>query len=357
MALLRDERGSREHWRLNEEYLRSHAGASQEWNDFIRDQVQFLDPPAHARQRKLVSKAFTPRAIEARRPQVQQMVDELLAAAETDGEIELIAALARPLPFRVICELLGLPWDADVDPSWMTAIVRGLSTIVTDEDMDAASRALAHVTAFVEAVIDDRRRQPADDLLTALIQAEEQGDRLSDHELLSLVVNLFVGGSETTMNLIGSGVYSLLCHPVQLRLLRDEPDRLQTAVEELLRFESPAQFQSRTTLEPIEVAGVDIPAGETLFLCLGSANRDEARWDRPDELDITRNDLQHVAFGYGIHHCLGASLARLEASVAIGTVVRRYPDLALATDDVAWGGAAALTQRGLKQLRLTLYGS
>jgi cytochrome P450 len=353
MALLRDERGSRELWRHNEQYLRNHPGATAAWEAFIRNQVQFLDPPSHTRQRTLVSKAFTPRAIDARRPRVQQIVDDLLGATRSQGRMDVVTDLARPLPYRAICDLLGLPADdARIESSWITAIVRGLSTLVTVDDMRVASDALGRVTGFVTGVIDQRRSRPADDLLTALIAAEDQGDRLSDDELVALVINLFVGGSETTMNLIGSGIFSLLRFPDQLARVRSDPSVMRSTVEESLRFESPAQFQSRTTLAPIEVRGVAVPPGETLFLCLASANRDERRWREPDRFDISRADLQHLAFGYGIHHCLGASLARLETHVALDALVR-LPGLALAGDRPVWGGAAALSQRGLKTLPVT----
>jgi cytochrome P450 len=352
MALLRDERGSREHWRLNEQYLSSHTGSSEAWNTFIANQVQFLDPPTHTRQRQLVSKAFTPRVIESRRPVVQGLIDDLIDRVADAGHAEIVGDVARPLPYRVICELLGLPHDDPrMEKGWITSIVRGLSTLVTEDDMRAASESLERVTELVSEFIEARRGDARDDLLSALIEAEELGDRLSDVELHSLVINLFVGGSETTMNLIGSSIYTLLRHPDQLELLRADPTLIRNAIEEFLRFEPPAQFQTRTSLVDMEVQGVAIPANETLFLCLASANRDEARWDRPDQPDITRSDLQHVAFGYGIHHCLGASLARLEANVAVAALVRRLEGLRLAPGDAPrWGGAAAVSQRGLREL-------
>ncbi len=353
MALLRDDRGSRELWRHNEQYLRNHPGATPTWVAFIRNQVQFLDPPAHTRQRTLVSKAFTPRAIESRRPVIEAIVAELLDAVRSDGRMDVVASLARPLPYRAICDLLGLPPDDPrIESSWITAIVRGLSTLVTADDMKAAADALERVSRFVIEVIDERRTRPTNDLLSGLIAAEEQGDRLDDEELVSLVVNLFVGGSETTMNLIGSGIYSLLRFPDQMARLRSDPAAMRNVVEECLRFEPPAQFQSRTTLAPIEVGEVTVPEGQTLFLCLASANRDERRWHDPDRFDVTRQDLQHLAFGYGIHHCLGASLARLETQVALAALVA-IPGLAVDGGGAEWGGAAALSQRGLKTLPVT----
>jgi cytochrome P450 len=230
-------------------------------------------------------------------------------------------------------------------------IVRGLSTMVTDDDMRHARDALAGITDLFREVIEDHRRHPRRDLMSALIEAEEEGDRLNTGELFALSINLLVGGSETTMNLIGSALYSLLRFPDQMALLRDDPSRMRNAVEEFLRFESPAQFQSRTSTQPIDVRGITIPPGQTIYLCLGSANRDGDRWDRPDELDIDRRELQHVAFGYGIHHCLGASLARLETAVALQALVE-LPELELVGPDAEWGGAAALSQRGLKHLHV-----
>jgi cytochrome P450 len=277
-------------------------------------------------------------------------VGDLLDARRPVGRMDVVTDLARPLPYRAICDLLGLPADdGRIEASWITAIVRGMSTLVTTDDMRAASDALGRVSRFVTEVIDERRSRPAGDLLSALIAAEDQGDRLGVDELVALVINLFVGGSETTMNLIGSALLSLLRFPDQLARVRADPAVMRNTVEESLRFESPAQFQSRTTLAPIDVRGVTVPPGETLFLCLASANRDERRWRQPDRFDVTRADLQHLAFGYGIHHCLGASLARLETQVALEALVR-LPDLALAGDRPAWGGAAALSQRGLKTL-------
>ena len=188
--------------------------------------------------------------------------------------------------------------------------------------------------------------------MSALIAAEEEGDRLNTNELFALSINLLVGGSETTMNLIASALYSLTRFPDQFEKLRVHPGLMRNAVEEFLRFESPAQFQSRTATQPIVVGDVTIPPRQTIYLCLGSANHDDARWDRPDELDITRSELQHMAFGYGIHHCLGASLARLETAVAVQALVE-LPDLELVGPEPEWGGAAALAQRGLKHLHIS----
>jgi cytochrome P450 len=350
MESLRDPRGSREMHQWSEAYEKSHAAAGPDWDQFVIDQVQFMDPPNHTRQRKLVAKAFTPMAIEANRPRVQEIVRELLEAAQ--GRIDVVEQLARPLPYRIISEMLGVPWDDPrLEPEWITRIVRGLSTLVTDDDMRQAGDALVGITGLFHDVIEDHRRRPRNDLMSALIAAEEEGDRLSTNELFALSINLLVGGSETTMNLIASALYSLMRFPDQLDRLRRDPDLMRNAVEEFLRFESPAQFQSRTSTQPIVVGGVTIPPRQTIYLCLGSANHDGERWDRPDVLDIERRELQHMAFGYGIHHCLGASLARLETAVAVQALVD-LPGLEQIGPEPEWGGAAALSQRGLKHLEI-----
>ena len=350
MEMLRDPRGSREMHQWSEAYEKSHAAAGPDWDQFVIDQVQFMDPPNHTRQRKLVAKAFTPMAIDANRPRVEAIVRELLDAGQ--GHIDVVEQLARPLPYRIISEMLGVPWhDPRLEPEWITMIVRGLSTLVTDDDMRQARDALVGITGLFHDVIDDHRRRPRHDLMSAFIAAEEEGDRLSTNELFALSINLLVGGSETTMNLIGSALYSLMRFPEQLERLRRDPDLMRNAVEEFLRFESPAQFQSRTSTQPIVVGGVTIPPRQTIYLCLGSANHDGERWDRPDELDIERRELQHMAFGYGIHHCLGASLARLETAVAVQALVD-LPGLEQVGPEPEWGGAAALSQRGLKHLEI-----
>ena len=211
--------------------------------------------------------------------------------------------------------------------------------------------ALDQVSDLIAEAIDDHRHHPRPDLLSALIEAEDVGERLDTDELFALTINLLVGGSETTMNLIGSSIYSLLRFPDQLELLRADPTLIKNAVEESLRLESPAQFQSRTTIGAFRLGGVEIPGGATIYLALGSANRDPSRWTDPDRLDIRRDGLAHLAFGYGIHHCLGASLARLETAVAITTVLD-LPNLSLGEPLPTWGGTAAVTQRGLKHLHV-----
>jgi cytochrome P450 len=308
------------------------------------------DPPDHTRLRRLVSKAFTPRAIERLRPRVQAAVDAALDRAAAAGELDVVGELAFPVPFTVICEMLGMPAaDRDRVREWSHLIVRSLEPLVDPALILRIAEAGDQMRAFIGDVIAHKRRAPADDMLTALIQAEEQGDVLSDEELLEQVILLFIAGHETTVNLIGNGTLALLRHPDQLARLRHDPSLLPNAVEELLRYDSPVQMSRRITLADVEVGGRTIEAGSFVALVLASANRDPALWgDDADRLDLARpNAAEHVSFGGGHHYCLGAALARLEAQVALGTLVRRFPGLRLAGEPV-WNGRINL--RGLERL-------
>jgi cytochrome P450 len=318
----------------------------------------FLDPPDHDRLRRLVSQAFTPRAVERLRPRVQEMVDEALDRAEAaagDGEVDLISALAFPLPFQVISEMLGIPEeDSDRIRVWSDALVKTLDPVNSDEEILAAAEAGDAMAAHLDGVIAAKRANPGDDLLTGMIEAEEAGDRLTTEELAVQVQLLYVAGHETTVNLIGNGTRALLSHRDQWDLLRREPERVPGAVEELLRFDPPVQISGRITLTDTEIGGVEIPGGSFVAAVLASANRDAAKFGpTADRLDVTRPDAgQHVSFGSGVHYCLGASLARLEAQVAIGTFLRRYPDAELVAGPPAWNGRINL--RGLERLPVRL---
>ncbi|MEX0664946.1 MAG: cytochrome P450 [Acidimicrobiia bacterium] len=314
-----------------------------------------LDPPDHTRLRRLVSKAFTPRRVEQLFPRVESLVGGMLDAVEPAGTMDVIADLAFPLPFAVISEMLGLPeGDRDQLRGWSHTLVKTFEPLLTPEEVPelmAASDAMAeHVTEAIEW----KRGAPADDLLSAMIAVEEEGDRLSTEELIAQVVLLFVAGHETTVNLIGNGTLALLRHPDQLAALRDDPDLIGNAIEELLRFDSPVQFSRRITLQPLEIDGQHIETGSFVFTMLGAANHDPAHFgEDADELDLRRRDSpHHVSFGGGIHHCLGAVLARAEARVAIGALVRRFPAMALTADSQAWNGRLVL--RGLDALPVTL---
>ena len=315
-----------------------------------------LDPPDHTRLRKLVTKAFTPRVVESLRPRAQALVDDMLDKAEAEGEMDLIADFAFPLPFAVISEMLGVPAvDGDKLRGWSGMIVRSLEPIVDTNLAIKIADASDHMFDYVGDMIEKKRKEPADDLLSALIAAEEQGDVLTDDELQEQVLLLYVAGHETTVNLIGNGVLALLNNRDQLERLRADASLMPNAVEELLRYDSPVQMSRRITLKDVEVGGKAIEKGSFCGVVLASANRDRARWgENADVLDVTRTDASHhLSFGGGAHYCLGASLARVEGQVAIGSLIGRFPQVEQASDPV-WNGRINL--RGLETLTISLNG-
>jgi cytochrome P450 len=298
------------------------------------------DPPDHTRLRKLVSKAFTPRAIQALQPRITDLVDGLLDEMADEGTVDLVDALAFPLPFSVIAEMLGTPpADHERIRQLTGTVVRSLEPVNDPELVRAIVAADEELSQIAADMIAWKRANPADDLLTALIHAEDDGDALSDDELVAQTLLLYIAGHETTVNLIAGGALALLRNPAQLSLLRADLALVGNAVEEMLRYDSPVQASRRITLEPITVGGVTIPAGAFVMVSLGSANRDERFWGADaNELRLDRdNARQHVSFGAGHHHCLGASLARQEAAIAFEHLVGRFPGLALAGDEV-WNG-------------------
>jgi pimeloyl-[acyl-carrier protein] synthase len=313
------------------------------------------DPPDHTRLRGLVSKAFTPRVVEVLRPRVQQIVDRLLDQVDGAGAMDLIEDFAYPIPVIVICEMLGVPVaDRERFKQWGLDIARGLDAIWLPPDSEVTQRSMASRKAlsnYFRELIAERRTSPRSDLLSALIAAEEAGDKLSEEELLATCILLLVAGHETTVNLIGNGTLALLRHPDQLRLLRENPGLITTAVEELLRFDGPVQRTARIPSEDVTVAGQPIAKGELVMPFIGAADRDPAQFSDPDRLDITRADNRHIAFGWGIHFCLGAPLARVEGQIAINTLAQRMPKLALATDKPEF--RQSLTLRGLSNLPVT----
>jgi cytochrome P450 len=298
------------------------------------------DPPDHTRLRKLVTKAFTVRSISALEPRVVELVDAELDKLAADGGGDLIEALAYPLPFTVICDLLGMPETDHAALRELTAILVGsLEPVVDPARLAEIERAGVEMAERISGAIRDKRRAPGDDLLTRLIDAEADGDTLTDEELIAQVTLLYAAGHETTVNLIANGTLALLNHPDQAALLRERDDLDLNAVDELLRYDSPVQMSRRITLAPYRVGDVEIPVGTFVQAGLASANRDEAFWG-PDagRLKLDRpNAKAHLSFGGGPHHCLGAALARLEGRVAITRLVRRFPDLALA-GEVRWNG-------------------
>lgn len=287
------------------------------------------DPPDHTRMRNLVVKAFAPRLIAQQRERIQALADSLIDAVLPRGEMDLIDDYAFPLPITVIAELMGVPAaDRDRFRAWSSAVVTDRTAPGALEALAVASQAFV---AYLRDLFEERRRNPRPDLVTALVEAEEAGDRLDEDELLSTVFLLLVAGHETTVNLIGNGMLALLTRPEELRRLRDDPSLLAPAIEELLRFDGPVETSTfRFAAETVELAGVTIPRGAPVLVVLGSANRDAARFADADQLLLDRRDNDHLAFGHGIHYCLGASLARLEGQIAIGTLLRRLPSMRLA---------------------------
>jgi len=315
----------------------------------------FRDPPDHTRLRGLVQKAFTPRVVEGLRPRLEEICDGLLDSAFDRGEIDLVADYAYPLPVQIIVEMLGVPAeDHEQFRVWSHALARGL-----DPDFllppEAVQQRLGAILSFVQyfaSLIEDRRQKPGDDLLSRLIQAEEQGDMLTQGELLSTCILLLVAGHETTVNLISGGALALLERPDQLTLVRDDPAVIRSGVEEMLRYVCPVQLTGRVALEEMEVGGVTIAAGEFSMLLVASANRDPEAFDDPDAFDVTRTDNNHLGFGFGIHHCLGAPLARLEAQIALPALLRRARRLERTNDELSYKENIVL--RGLESLPVRL---
>ncbi|MFD4142128.1 cytochrome P450 [Streptomyces sp. NPDC058572] len=308
------------------------------------------DPPDHTRLRQLVSRAFTPRRVAALRPRMQQIADALIDEVAPLGRADLVADFALPLPVAVICELLGVPFeDRGQFGRWSTDM---LSPPVAPAAAAAAEQARADLGGYLAGLVARKRAEPADDLLTALAAAAEE-NRLSDAELVGTAVLLLVAGHETTVSLIGTGTLLLLLHPGQLGRLRREPALLPSAVEEFLRYDGPVMLGVvRYAREDLNLAGTAVAAGETVVLSTGAANRDPGRFDRPDVLDIARAHNPHLALGHGLHYCLGAALARLEGQIAIGTLLRRLPALALAVDEEAVRRRPSVI-RGLATLPVT----
>lgn len=312
------------------------------------------DPPDHTRLRRLVSKAFHPRMVEALAPRISELVNTSLDSLAERGQGELMGDLAFPLPFQVITELLGMPaTDTAQLREWSGLLVRTLEPVPDPDTLRAIAAAGRSMVEMVTEVIEWKRRNLTDDLLSGLVAAEDQGDVLSADELAEQVILLYIAGHETTVNLIGSGILALLGNRAQLDRLRSDPQLIGNAVEEFLRLDAPIQLTKRITLKDVEVGGRTIEPGSFVVLVLGSANRDPRRWGpEADRLDIGRADAKmHVSFGGGHHVCLGPALARLETRIAIGTLVSRFPGLTLAGEP-HWNGRINL--RGLSALPVGL---
>ncbi len=292
------------------------------------------DPPDHTRLRRLAGHAFTPRAVEALRPRVEQLVDSMLDTAPEAGDVDIMSHIAFPLPVLVICDLLGVPPEDQASfKEWSTGIARLLDGITDPTVIGPALPSLVQLVQYLVDLIAERRSQPRDDLLSDLIAAEDGGTALSPNELIAMAVMLFVAGHETTTNLIGNGTLALLRHPDAYRALATNPQSVPSAVEELLRYDSPVQATVRAATEPLTVGPHDLRPGERILCVLAAANRDPQVFPDPHALHLDRNPVKHLAFGSGIHHCLGAPLARLEAHIYFRQLASRFPDLALAGDE------------------------
>lgn len=315
-----------------------------------RSNMLVTDPPDHTRLRGLVTRAFTPRTVEKLRPRIVALVDELLDGFDHD-ETEVMDALAFPLPVTVIGDMLGVPVE---DRPLLRPLVRSVTAIlelaVSPEALAEAADADAKLGAYFADLVADRRASPRDDLLTKLIEAEDKGDQLTEHELISTIILLFAAGFETTTHLVGNGLLALLRNPGELARLRADRSLLRTAVEELLRYDSPVQIAARTTYEELAVGGQTIPSGSLVLAMLGAANRDPARFRDPDRLDVGRDEGAPMSFGGGIHFCLGAALARLEGQIVLDRLLDRF-----ATMELVGGPPTvrdSLTLRGLTDLRV-----
>lgn len=314
----------------------------------------FMDPPEHTRLRKLLNKGFSPAALEAMRPQVEKIVEQMLDAHKPGDEIDLLREFANPMPVRIILEMLGIPHTMNEEfAEWSRAIAvfRG-NPNRTVEEARAAQDALGKLTEYFRETVADRRRSKGTDLISLLIEIEEDGEVLTEDELYAQCIALLFAGHETTRNLIGNGMYTLLKHPEQTAELRDNPEMTRSAVEELLRFESPVQFTARVLKEDIEVCGQEIRKGWTLQCMLGAANRDPKQFKDPNQLNLKRLNNPHIAFSAGIHACIGAQLARLEGQIAIRNLVQRYPKMKLSGAKPEW--APTFGFRGLKSLNVVL---
>jgi len=311
-------------------------------DESLSGQRQFMlqqDPPTHTRLRRLVSRAFTPRAIAALRGNVQRIVDECLDRVAPRGEMDVIADLALPVPATVICEMLGVPvGDRDRFTAWTAQATYGLAAGVLPPEMLAqAAAAGMSLAAYFQELIAVRRTRLGDDLLSALIRAEEEGDRLSPSELISQAIGLLIAGFETTIGLIGNGLRALVEHPAELAKLRARPELAERAVEECLRYDGPIILTARVLHAAVAFDGTTIPCNAKVWGMLAAANRDPAVFPDPDRFDIERQPNEHLAFGGGPHFCLGAYLARLEGQIAIGSLVARFDELSLRSRPVEWG--------------------
>ncbi|MGH7828962.1 MAG: cytochrome P450 [Candidatus Binatia bacterium] len=316
-------------------------------------QMLFMDPPAHTRLRGLAAKAFTPRRVEVLRSHIQEIMDTLLDAVEPAGRMDVIADIADPLPATVTAEMLGVPvTDGDQLKAWSADFAEMLGNFQHNPDRaPVILRSVEEMTAYFRSAMREQRERPREGLINDLMTAEVEGDRLSEEEVIANCIVTMVGGQESTANLIGNGVLSLLRNPDELRRLRADLSLIPSAVEELLRYESPSQHTARIAPEEMELGGKPIRKGQAVIAVMGAANRDPERFPYPDRLDITRKDNRHLAFGWAAHFCFGAPLARIEGQIAFETMLRRLPNFALEPGLLVWRENLGL--RGLTALPIT----
>ena len=355
VAVLRDHRTGTDQTKSNayDEWL-AQGNTPPGRNEDDHPPFLFLDPPDHTRLRGLVTKAFTPRVVESLRPRVQELADGLIDAVQDRSGMDVIADVAYPLPVTVISEMLGVPTeDHETFQGWSRELARALDPefVLPPEVIAAREKAAHEFTEYFRRLIGIRRSAPRDDLLSALLAVEEQGDTLTEGELLSTLILLLIAGHETTVNLIGNGVLALLRNREQFEKLSADPTLAKSAVEEVLRYDAPVQMTMRVAHDDLDFGDFALPKGEGAILLLAAANRDPAAFTDPERFDITRDDPRHLAFSSGIHFCLGASLARLEGQVALATLARRLPDMALAVDRPEYKENIVL--RGLAALPVT----
>jgi hypothetical protein len=334
-------------------FLNPFGGISEEFARTIGRSLLMVDPPDHTRLRGLVNKAFTPRMVERLEPRIQEIVDSLLGAAARAGGLDVVRDLAFPLPVIVIAEMLGVPpEDRDRFRRWSNDLAVLLDPFTGERDLGDAQDAFEELGEYFRHIFEQRRREPRSDLMSALVAAEESGERLDSTELLANCSLLLGAGHETTSNLIGNACVALLRNPGERKRLQDDPSLMRSAVEEFLRFDSPVQATDRVASEDCEIDGARVRKGQFVVLLLGSANRDPEQFEAPDRLDVGRRENRHLAFGHGAHFCLGAPLARLEARVALETLLRRFPRFDGGPDPSGWRPSMIL--RGPTALRISL---
>lgn len=352
MALLKDQRVTKVPGKAQGEQHQPLPFGQVDNMTLLSQHMLMMDPPDHTRVRALVNKAFTPKHTAQLRPRIQQIADELIDKVIAKGTMDLIDDFAFPFPLTVIAELLGIPIDEqDQFRQWSNLLTDGYTTA---DNISLVQEATDGFVNYLHRIFTQRRQQPGNDLISALLSAEEAGDKLSEQELLSMVFLLLLAGHETTVNLIGNGMLALLLHSDQLERLRQHPHLTPLAVEEMLRYDSSVATSTiRFALEDITIGDITIPRGEEIMLITGAANRDHSHFDQPDTFDISRENNRHIAFGHGIHFCLGAPLARLEGEIAVNTLLRRLPAIQLAVPADTLLHRPSMLIRGLQQLPVT----